>query len=344
MISLDLVKLPQLMDLSSGRSEIVVGMVDGPVAIAHPDLARSSIRELRGKAGAKCAQTSSPACVHGTFVAGILCARRGSAAPAICPDCTLLVNPVFAESAAGNAQQPCATPAELASAILECIEAGARVLNLSLAVTRSSLRGEGDLELALDHAARRGVVVVAAAGNPADVDLLISAIDPQPQPRISTVIGIQGPVAPSDYCNGLMVPIVFFDQIYTFSRDALVNAIPRPEAIPAADFGPAAGELFDRIMLMTDNAGSTDEHRALNYLDVRYPNIYAKAAEAFAANSSLSGVEVRSSPLSGTRNVVEVVFAFTNRATDFTEKSFVRVDVTEQFPFLLTKLLPYYDR
>lgn len=180
--------------------------------------------------------------------------------------------------------------------------------------------------------------------DPADVDLLISAIDPQPQPQISTVIGIQGPVAPSDYCNGLMVPIVFFDQIYTFSRDALVNAIPRPEAIPAADFGPAAGELFDRIMLMTDNAGSTDEHRALNYLAVRYPNIYAKAAEAFAANSSLSGVEVRSSPLSGTRNVVEVVFAFTNRATDFTEKSFVRVDVTEQFPFLLTKLLPYYDR
>jgi hypothetical protein len=36
--------------------------------------------------------------------------------------------------------------------------------------------------------------------------------------------------------------------------------------------------------------------------------------------------------LSGTRNIVEVVFAFTNRTTDFTKKSFVRVDVTEQFP------------
>ena len=31
-------------------------------------------------------------------------------------------------------------------------------------------------------------------------------------------------------------------------------------------------------------------------------------------------------------------------ATDFTEKSFARVDVTEEFPFLVTKLGPYYDR
>jgi len=34
----------------------------------------------------------------------------------------------------------------------------------------------------------------------------------------------------------------------------------------------------------------------------------------------------------------------TNRNTDFTEKFFVRVDVTEKFPFLVTKLSPYFDR
>jgi Subtilase family len=42
---------------------------------------------------------------------------------------------------------------------------GARVLNLSLAVTRSSSKDERALKLALDHAARRGVLIVAAAGN-----------------------------------------------------------------------------------------------------------------------------------------------------------------------------------
>jgi cyclic patellamide precursor peptide PatG len=180
--------------------------------------------------------------------------------------------------------------------------------------------------------------------DPADLDLLIGAIEPQSPPWISTVIGVQGPVAPPDYCNGLMLPIVVFDQIYTFSRDSLINAIPRPEGMSADAFGPAASELFDRIMQMTDNAGSTDEHRALNYCAVRYPAIYARTAEAFGAGSSLSGVDVQPSPLSGTRNIVEVVFSYTNRSTDYTEKSFVRIDVTEEFPFLVTKLSPYYDR
>jgi len=180
--------------------------------------------------------------------------------------------------------------------------------------------------------------------DPADLDLLISAIEPHETAWISTVIGVRGPVAPPEYCNGLMIPIVTFDQIYTFSRDALIEAIPRPEGVPAQEFGAAARELFDRIMQMTDNAGSTDEQRALNYLAVRYPAIYSKAAEEFARSFSLTGVEVRPSPLGGTRGVLEVIFAFTNRDSDFTEKFFVRVDVTEEFPFLITKLSPYYDR
>jgi hypothetical protein len=95
-------------------------------------------------------------------------------------------------------------------------------------------------------------------------------------------------------------------------------------------------------MQMTDNAGATDEQRALNYLAVRYPAIYAKAAESFAGNFSLTGVEVRPLPLSGTRNVVDCIFS--NRNTDYTEKYFVRCDVTEEFPFLVTKMSPYYDR
>ena len=123
-----------------------------------------------------------------------------------------------------------------------------------------------------------------------------------------------------------------------------VKSIPRPEKISEADFRPAAQELFDRIMQMTDNAGATDEHRALNYLAVRYPAIYANAAEAFARNASLTAVDVRISPLSWTRKIVGVIFSYTNRNTDVTEKFFVRVDVTEEFPFLVTKMSPYYDR
>jgi hypothetical protein len=181
--------------------------------------------------------------------------------------------------------------------------------------------------------------------DPADFNLLVEAIRPQPSPGdIDAVIGVRGPIAPAELCNGLMVPVVLFDQIYSFDRNTLIKAIPRPEKMAAEQFGPAAEELFSRIMQMTDNAGATDEHRALNYLAMRYPAIYAKAAEEFARDFSLTGVEVRPSPVSGTRKIVEVIFSYTNRNTDFTEKFFLRVDVTEEFPFLVTKLSSYYDR
>ena len=48
--------------------------------------------------------------------------------------------------------------------------------------------------------------------------------------------------------------------------------------------------------------------------------------------------------LGGTRNVVGCIFSCTNRSTDYTEKYFVRRDMTEEFRFLATKLSPYYDR
>jgi hypothetical protein len=180
--------------------------------------------------------------------------------------------------------------------------------------------------------------------DPADLDLLVEALRPSPSPMdLDCVIGVRGPIAPVEMCNGLMVPILVFDQVYSFDREALIKAIPKPEKTPAKEFEPAAEELFDRIMQVTDNAGATDEHRALNYLAVRYQAIYANAADAFARNASLSAVEVRPSPLSGTRKVVYVIFAYTNRNTDVTEKFSVRVDVTEEFPFMVTKLSPYYD-
>jgi hypothetical protein len=36
--------------------------------------------------------------LHGTFIVGILCAKRSSDAPAFCPSCILLVRPIFAEA------------------------------------------------------------------------------------------------------------------------------------------------------------------------------------------------------------------------------------------------------
>lgn len=183
--------------------------------------------------------------------------------------------------------------------------------------------------------------------DPADFDSLVEAIRPAPSHMdIDVVIGVRGPIAPPDICNGLMVPIAGFDQIYSFNRASFLEALKekRPENIPEKEFMAAAEELLDRIMQMADNAGATDEHRALNYVAMRYDAIYGKTAEMHGRNFSLTAVEVRPSPLSGVRKIVDAIFSYTQRETDFTEKFFVRVDVTEEFPFLVTKLSPYYDR
>jgi subtilisin family serine protease len=160
---LELVGLPPLMALTRGRADVLVGLVDGPVAPDHPDLAAGNIRTIPGTAGA-CRDTGSVPCRHGTFVAGILAARRGAAAPAIAPDCTLLVRPIFPEMPVPG-ELPSATPRELAEAIVACVDAGARILNLSAALAEGSIGADGELEEALQYTVRRGVLVVAAAGN-----------------------------------------------------------------------------------------------------------------------------------------------------------------------------------
>jgi hypothetical protein len=188
---------------------------------------------------------------------------------------------------------------------------------------------------------------VLIPNDPADYDLLVEAVRAEPRrDDLDVVIGTLGPLAPPGACGGLDVPVVVFDQLYSFDRDSLVSSVPRPDSIAQkgdARFRAAVGELADRIMQMTDNAGATDEHRALNYLAVRYPAIYAMAAEAHARNASPTGVDVRPSRISDVRTIVDVIFSQTHRETDVTEKSFVRVDVTEEFPFLVSKMAPFYE-
>ena len=103
---------------------------------------------------------SSSAAVHGTLVAGVLVAQRSSGAPGICPSCRLLVRPIFEADGVPNTD-----PAIMADRIVECVDAGARLLNISAAYVLPSGVGDSRVTMALDHAAARGAIVVAAAGN-----------------------------------------------------------------------------------------------------------------------------------------------------------------------------------
>jgi subtilisin family serine protease len=166
--------LLSLMNISSGHPNIRIGVIDGPVDFNHPAFQESRIRTVKDSKLGACKSASDISCTHGTFVAGILCAKRGLSAPAICPNCEIILNPIFREEDANNTNNkytifPSATPKELANAIIETVDAGAQVINLSLGLSSSSLTVYDNLQQAYDYALHKGVIIVVAAGNQGNI-------------------------------------------------------------------------------------------------------------------------------------------------------------------------------
>ena len=199
------------MSVGDGSAEIAVALLDGPVALSHPDLSNALIRVIGPGRSAHYEEKapSSPACRHGTFIAGILSAAHSAETPGICPGCTLLVRPVFRDEPDG-AEPPPATAEDVAGAIVEAVDAGARVINISGAL-HPSVTSERDLEDALTWAMRRGTLVIAAAGNHGSVAsssltrhpgvLPVTACDamgrPTPRANLAPSLGARGIAAPA---------------------------------------------------------------------------------------------------------------------------------------------------
>jgi subtilisin family serine protease len=165
MLPLELVGLTALTARTKGDPGVRIGLIDGPVFAEHPDFVDSRLNYVSATDGITCKRTSSAACAHGTFVAGVLVASPSSVTPGICPGCTLLIRPIFRETITDRNHLPSATSEQLAAAILDCVDGGARVINLSLNLAQPSSKGEKALDEVFNHSARRGIIIVAAAGN-----------------------------------------------------------------------------------------------------------------------------------------------------------------------------------
>ncbi|WP_410093925.1 S8 family serine peptidase [Streptomyces sp. MS191] len=141
------------MSSSAGDPSVVIGLLDGPVDTRHPGLADGALAPPHSP------PPDSRSARHGTAVAGVLAAHRNGGAPGICPGCRVFVRPIFERY--GPAVSG---PRDLADGIEDCVAAGARIINISAGFTQGGLHVEA-LAHALDHAGRRGVIVVVAAGN-----------------------------------------------------------------------------------------------------------------------------------------------------------------------------------
>ena len=183
--------------------------------------------------------------------------------------------------------------------------------------------------------------------DPLDFDRFAQALRAAPDVGdIDVIIGRRGPMALPDMCNGLIVPIVIVDQIYSFDRDSLMKAIPKrkEKGTNEDQFRKTAEAVFNHLIQIADNAGTIDEHRALNYLAVRYDEIYHRTQLLQDENYSFTGIEVRPSLLSGTQKIVDVIFTYENRANRALQKWFCRVDVTGEWPYLVSPMREYFER
>ena len=187
---------------------------------------------------------------------------------------------------------------------------------------------------------------ILVPSDPLDLDRLAQAIKPVPGDfrDIDIIIGRRGPIALPDMCGGLMIPIVYVDQIYSFDRDELIKSIPKRKGENEDQFKNTSKAIFNHIVQIADNAGATDEHRAINYLSVRYDEIYHRTQSLQDENYSFIAIDVRLSRLSSTRKIVNVIFTYENRTNRAIQQWFIRVDVTEEFPFLVSPMQQYFER
>jgi hypothetical protein len=140
------------------RGAMAVAVIDGPYQPGA--LSRILAQRPMDLGDGHCDANPNSACRHGTFIMGLLGAGKNTPLPGLCPECDLVHVPLFADDPA-----PEANVAELARAIDLANSAGARLINLSVAICGDEQARDRDLALALDRAETSGAVLMAAAGN-----------------------------------------------------------------------------------------------------------------------------------------------------------------------------------
>lgn len=161
----------QAWDFTSGRSNVVVAVLDSGIDASHADFAG---QVLSGYNFISDDNDTADDFGHGTAVAGAIAAAgdNGIGIAGVAYGCRLL--PVKVMDATGVASY-----SSLAEGIKYAVDQGARVINISIVGSNPS----STLQQAIDYAWSNNVLVVAAAGNNASAD-------PQFPAACSRVIGV----------------------------------------------------------------------------------------------------------------------------------------------------------
>jgi hypothetical protein len=166
---------------------------------------------------------------------------------------------------------------------------------------------------------------------------------------LDVIIGSLGPISRPEEYNGLKLPIVACGEAYCFTYKEMIDEIIKTTKATE----PEATEVFSHMIELTDNLGLGDADRAINFVTLNYMQVYQIAVDMLKGGTSepkdpkgfsLINVMTKSSRIQGNQRVLDVIFTYLGNSTNVKQKWYCRVDVTKQFPFLVSGMARYYDR
>jgi hypothetical protein len=157
----------ELWRVTKGDPRVTIAVVDGPVDRAHPALVDARLEIVAGLAQVMPVMQGW-ATRHGTQVASLIFGGHDakSCVAGVAPGCRGLLAPVFRDQARGQglAGQGC-SQLDLARALLQAAKHGADIINVSGGEFAPEGRANAILTDAVSQCVRRGILIVAAAGN-----------------------------------------------------------------------------------------------------------------------------------------------------------------------------------
>ena len=200
----DMIYLPYAHAQTKGRQDIIVAILDTGVDLNHPELAnkfdaRKDVVDFKGLdtssfIGDVLQADNDPEdeVGHGTHIAGILGAKGKRIAKGVCLDCKFMAVRVLATLSQQGKRVGAGLVDNINVGIKWAVDHGADVINMSLGIRHE--RGGLPHEDVIAYAQRKGVSIVAAAGN----DGTNNKYYPGALPGVMAVgaVDYQGQVAP----------------------------------------------------------------------------------------------------------------------------------------------------
>ncbi|HKI16477.1 MAG TPA: aminotransferase class V-fold PLP-dependent enzyme, partial [Isosphaeraceae bacterium] len=160
-VALQIPGLDELWAQTLGDPRVCVAVLDGPVDLSHPSLANANLTRVETLVSDVAG--GGAATQHGTHVTSIIFGQHDGPVPGIAPGCRGLIIPIYSDESI-DSPRPC-SQVDLARALLQALQAGANIINVSGGQFSPSGTAHPILADAVRACAQRGALIVAAAGN-----------------------------------------------------------------------------------------------------------------------------------------------------------------------------------